>query len=221
MKILVLNPNGSADVTATIAASIAPLKARSSHEIVCDYLPDAPPGIETDAHVAEVTPMVVEAILKSDADAFVVACFSDPGVTQAREKTRRPIVGIAEAAYYASLQLAPRFGVVSLGPSSIARHARHIERLGLSERLAADRSVSMTVAEANDPHSAGASVARTAQTLKNDDGAGVVILGCAGMGGHRPALQQALGIPVIDPVQAAVAAAITALDLDYTVKDRA
>jgi Asp/Glu/hydantoin racemase len=58
-------------------------------------------------------------------------------------------------------------------------------------------------------------VAHTADVLKARDGAGVVILGCAGMGAQRPALQAELGIPVIDPVQAAVAAAITALDLKY------
>lgn len=218
MKILVLNPNGSTDVTATISESIEPLRVRTGHDIVCDYLPDAPLGIETDADVARVAPMVVEAIEQSDADAIVVACFSDPGVAAARERTDRPVIGIAEAAYYAALQWAPRFGVVSLGPSSIARHAAHIERLGLTTRLAGDRSVRMSVAEAADAHSARGPVARTGKELKEQDGAGVVILGCAGMGGHRPALQEELGIPVIDPVQAAVATAIAALDLNLNVK---
>jgi Asp/Glu/hydantoin racemase len=218
MKILVLNPNSSAKVTEAIAASIAPLQAVTKHTIVCDRLPDAPIGIETDEDVALVAPMVVDAIAASDADAFVVACFSDPGVAASRSATNRPVVGIAEAAYYAALQLAPRFGVVSLGASSVARHAAHIERLGLTARLAADRAVNMSVAEANDLNLAGASVARTAKVMAETDGAGVVILGCAGMGGHRPVLQQELGVPVVDPVQAAVAAAINALDLQYFAK---
>jgi len=218
MKILVLNPNSSAEVTAAIAASVEPLQACSEHEIVCDYIPAAPRGIETDEHVAQVAPMVVEAISRSDADAIVVACFSDPGVASARALTHRPVIGIAEASYYAALQWAPRFGVVSLGPSSIARHDAHIKQLGLAARLAADRSVDMSVAEAGDPLSAGASVARTAKDLRDRDGAGVVILGCAGMGGHRPMLQKELCIPVIDPVQAAVATAIIALNLNYDVK---
>ena len=46
-------------------------------------------------------------------------------------------------------------------------------------------------------------------------GADVVILGCAGLGNYRHALQESLGIPVIDPVQAGVALASTNLDLDY------
>lgn len=215
MKILVLNPNGSAEVTQTIAESIRPLKERTGHEIVCSYIPEAPLGIETNDDVAFVAPLVADIIAKGDADAYVVACFSDPGVEAARKLTTKPVIGIAEAAYYAALQHAPRFGVVSLGPSSIARHAAHIDRLGLKGRLAGDRPVQMSVAEAADAHGAAAPVARVAATLRDDDGAGVVILGCAGMGGHRPVLQENLGITVIDPVQAAVAAAITALDLGY------
>lgn len=218
MDILVLNPNGSADVTATIAESIEPLRMRTQHRIVCDYFPSAPLGIETDKDVAKVAPMVVDRVSRNEADAFVIACFSDPGVAEARTVTGRPVIGIAEAAYYAALQWAPRFGIVSLGPSSIARHAAHIGRLGLTERLAADRSVDMSVAEANNAHLAGEAVAEVARILRDRDGAGAVILGCAGMGGHRPVLQRELGIPVIDPVQAAVAAAITALDLNYNAK---
>lgn len=218
MKILVLNPNSSAKVTEAISASIAPLRAVTGHTIVCDHLPEAPIGIETDEDVAIVAPMVVETIASSDADAFVVACFSDPGVVASRAATSRPVIGIAEAAYYAALQLAPRFGVVSLGTSSVARHAVQIERLGLTARLAADRPVNMSVAEANDLGLAGASVAHAAKVMAEKDGAGVVILGCAGMGGHRPVLQRELGVPVVDPVQAAVAAAINTLDLNYFAK---
>lgn len=217
MKILVLNPNSSEKVTEAISASIAPLRSVTSHAIVCERLAGAPIGIETDEDVALVTPMVVETVRSSDADAIVVACFSDPGVVASRTSDR-PVIGIAEAGYYAALQLGPRFGVVSLGASSVARHAAHIERLGLTSRLAADRPVNMTVAEANDLNLAGDPVARTAKVLSETDGAGVVILGCAGMGGHRPMLQRQLRLPVVDPVQAGVAAAINALDLNYFMK---
>ena len=39
-------------------------------------------------------------------------------------------------------------------------------------------------------------------------GAGVIVLGCAGMSRHRLNLEVELGIPVIDPTQAAVSMAI-------------
>ena len=49
--------------------------------------------------------------------------------------------------------------------------------------------------------------------LKDDDGADVVVMGCAGMARHRVPLEQALGVPVIDPTQAAVTMAIGTVQL--------
>ena len=215
MKIAVLNPNSSTAVTASMEACLAPVKATTGHEIECYTLAEAPPGIETDEDVAQVGPMVVDFVRNTPADAYVVACFSDPGLAPARAVTDKPVFGIAESAYCGALVLGRSFGVVSLGPSSIARHKRMIDGLGLTVRLAGDRSIDMDVAEANDAHSASATIARTARELMEKDGAEVLILGCAGMGEQRPGLQQELGCIVIDPVQAAVADAVKALDLGY------
>jgi Asp/Glu/hydantoin racemase len=49
------------------------------------------------------------------------------------------------------------------------------------------------------------------RALRDQDGAGAIVMGCAGMARHRRALEETLGIPVIDPTQAAVAMAIGAV----------
>ena len=69
----------------------------------------------------------------------MLGCFSDPGIEVIREATDKPVTGIAESAYLAALGLGHRFGIVSLGPSSIARHLRYLEKLKLAGRLAGDR----------------------------------------------------------------------------------
>lgn len=213
--ILVLNPNSSQTVTASIAACLEPLRAGDRHQISCTELADAPLGIESDADVAAVIPLVQARLMQADVDAAVIACFSDPGVVQTRAALPgRPIIGIAEAAYYAALQLGARFGVISLGPASIARHAAHLTRLGIADRLAADRDIGMSVAEGNRAESFG-HILSVARALRDVDGADAIVLGCAGMGLHRAGLQQALGLPVVDPVQAAVGAAMLTLDLGY------
>ena len=211
LRIDVLNPNSSREVTALMRAGLADVPLER-HEIRCLELADAPIGIETDAHVAEVVPMVADHAGAMQADALVVACFSDPGVAAAREVTRAPVVGIAESAYLLALHLGPRFGVVSLGPASVARHAAHIGRLGLGARLAGDRPVGMSVAEGHAP-GALERIAGVARQLRDEDGADVIILGCAGLGRSRAPLEDMLGLPVIDPVQAGVLAAATLLDL--------
>jgi allantoin racemase len=215
MKIIALNPNSSTEVTALMDEGLAVLRSLSGHEIFCTELKAAPIGIETDVHVRDVTPKVADFVADADADAVVVACFSDPGVAAARATARIPVVGIAEAAYYAALQLGGRFGIVSLGQSSIARHARHIELLGLSARLAGDRSIDMSVAEGHSDPRADGCIRRVSDELIGIDGAECLILGCAGLGARRAGLQATLGLPVIDPVQAGVAAAINILDLNY------
>ena len=159
--------------------------------------------------------MVLEQIRSCGADAIVVACFSDPGVEAARTLVTVPVVGIAEAAYYAALQLGRRFGVISLGPTSVTRHARHLEKLRIARRLAGDRPVNMGVAEASSDGGIKQAVIETGMALRDRDGADVVILGCAGMGRQRNRLQATLGLPVVDPVQAAVVTAVTQLDIGY------
>lgn len=213
--ILVLNPNSSRAITAAIDDALAPLRARTRYRISCTELAAAPEGIESDADVAQVAPMVRDLVRTTPAAAVVVACFSDPGVDLAHAVARdRPVIGIAAAAYGAALLLGARFGVISLGPASVTRHAAHLTRLGLISRLAGDRAVSMSVAEGARPESIDR-IGETARRLRDEDGAEVIILGCAGMGRHRHNLQQMLALPVIDPVQAAVAAAIGQLDLEY------
>jgi len=51
------------------------------------------------------------------------------------------------------------------------------------------------------------------RALKNADGANAIVMGCAGMARHRKPLEDALGIPVIDPTQVAVTMAIGAVQV--------
>ncbi len=213
-RVFVLNPNSSSAITASMAQCLLPLRDKTRHAIDCAEQPGAPLGIESDQDVEHAAQLAQDRILAEACDAAVIACFSDPGLAQTRAHAKVPVFGIAEAAYCTALMLGRRFGIISLGSASIARHARHIAELGLSARLAGDRPIGMTVAHANQAEALG-SIIDVGERLRDQDGAQVLILGCAGMGGHRPALQARLGLPVIDPVQAAVAVALDALDLDY------
>jgi allantoin racemase len=49
------------------------------------------------------------------------------------------------------------------------------------------------------------------RALRDEDGAGAIVMGCAGMARHRKGLEDALGIAVIDPTQAAVTMALGAV----------
>ena len=210
MTLHILNPNSSRVVTDGIDAAIDPMRAGAGVDIRCHLLPEGPAGIETQAHVdGVVLPLLAQArALEDDASAFVIACFSDPGLAALREQSARPVLGIGESAYLTALTLGQRFGILSIKRGSVACHIKTLGAMGILDRLAADRPIDLGVAELSDETRTRARLEEVGAQLRDADGADVLILGCAGMAGFRRDLQQTLGIPVIDPCQAATAMAL-------------
>ncbi len=210
MTIHVINPNSTRQVTDGIDVAIAPMRDRSPVPIACHTLPEGPPGIESQAHVDGVVgPLLTLADrLKPDASAYVVACFSDPGLAALREASRVPVLGIAESAYLLAMSLGQRFGILSLGRASIQRHIRNLGALGITDRLAADLPLGLGVLELAEAETTLARLTEVGRDLRDRHGADVLITGCAGMAPYRHQLQEATGLPVVDPCQAAVSAAI-------------
>lgn len=205
-RILVINPNSNASVTRGLAQALEPLQRPGECEIACTELANAPFGIETDEDIRIVMPMVVREITSNNPgyDAFVIACYSDPGLAEARTVSKKPVFGIHESAASLSASYGRRFGVLALGRESIQRHIAYIRRLGLQDFHAGERPLGISVDEAaNDPATLD-KIIETGRELIEEDGAETLILGCAGLAAHRQAAQEVLGVPVIDPVQAAV-----------------
>ncbi len=213
--ILVINPNSTEAVTAGIDDALEPLRIAGGPSIECVTLKDGPPGIETEAHIDAVIAPVCALIEKrqDSASAFIIACFSDPGLHQARDTTQKPVFGIAESAMVTALTMGERFGIISILEDSIPRHARAVQAAGLGERFAGDIAIGVSVTELAGDDSVLARLVSAGRTLKDDHGAGVVILGCAGMARHRKRSENALRIPVVDPTQAAATLAIGAVQL--------
>ncbi|MBF9047627.1 Asp/Glu racemase [Rhodobacterales bacterium LSUCC0031] len=218
-RLFVINPNSSQAVTEGIAMAIAPLQGMGA-PIQCLTLAEGPPGIETQAQADEtIAPMLRLAAAHDDqAAGFVIACFGDPGVHALRDRTAKPVLGIQEAAISTALTLGQRFGIIAILPASIPRHLRSLGAMGVLDRMAGDRALGLGVAELADPGQTEARLIETGRALRDDDGAEVVILGCAGMARYRPLLEHILKIPVIDPCQAAVAMALGRIALSQTHK---
>jgi Asp/Glu/hydantoin racemase len=211
-RIVVVNPNSNAAVTRGLDEALRPLAFAEGPEIVCTTLAEGPYGIETQADVESVA-MPLRRFVESDngADAFVIACYSDPGLHVCREGTDRPVFGIAESGVLTALARAETFGVIAIKQRSIRRHVRYLRQMGLAERLAGERPLEMSVAETASGEGTLDRLIAVGRELRGEDGAGAIVMGCAGMARHRRALEEALGVPVIDPTQAAVAMALGAV----------
>jgi allantoin racemase len=208
-RILVINPNSNEAVTEGLRQAVKPLTYAEGPEIVCETLAEGPFGIETQEHVESVAiPLRRKIEANNEADAFVIACYSDPGLHVAREGTSRPVFGIAESGVLTALARAERFGVIAIKSRSIPRHIRYLRQMGLMDRLAGERALEMSVAESASGEGTLGRMIEIGRQLKEQDGAGAIVMGCAGMARHRKPLEEALGIPVIDPTQAAVTMAI-------------
>ena len=211
-KVLVVNPNSNETVTRNISDALQPFSYVGDFEVDCVTLAGGPYGIETQADSDSVV-MPLRRLVAADnsADAFVIACYSDPGVHVCREATRRPVFGIAEAGVLSALARGERFGVIAIAKRSIRRHLRNLRQLCLMDRLAGERSLDMSVAETASSDGALARMVKIGIELRDEDAADVIVIGCAGMSRHRAALEDALGVPVIDLTQAAVTMAVGAL----------
>ncbi len=210
-RILVINPNSSRDVTGAMSQALDRFRFAGGPVIDCVTLDEGPPGVETDRHIAEVSGLVVRAIEEEEADAYVIACFSDPGLHAAREVRPRPVFGIGGSAYAAALATGERFGIISTLPVAVARHRRHVASLGLSGHLAGDIAIDLAVTELAQEDLVVERMARAGLSLRDDHGAGVVIMGCAGMARYHACLEARLGLPVVEPTRAATALALNAL----------
>lgn len=214
-KLYILNPNSSAATTSAMQRGAANVLEKLDVDVVFDELQDGPPGIETQAHVEAAAFPVLSRFQSVEADAYVIGCFSDPGLALCRSELSRPVFGIAEAAYLEASTLGSKFGVISIVGASIPRHLRQIRILGLQGSLAGDRSLDLGVKGLEDPEIALPRIIEIGKQLRDVDGASVLVLGCASMGVYRPRIEAALGIPVVDPVQAAIVRAHNALILNY------
>ena len=144
---------------------------------------------------------------RSEADVYVIACASDPGLEAVRTVTARPVLGIFRSAVAAAVARAERFGVIALVEASKARHRLGLRAMGLEDRLAGEVALNVAMETLLDPAAARAALVAAARELAAM-GAETVILGCTGMAHHAAAVRDAVGLPVIEPAQAAVGLAV-------------
>ena len=215
--ILVINPNSTERMTREIDAACAPLRIPGGPIVETATLKEGPPGIESQQDVDGLVKPLTDFVYKNEKtyDAFVIACYSDPGLHSVREATRKPVLGIAECGILTALTLGHKFGVIAILQKSIPRHLRYMGALGVMDRLAGELPVGLGIAEMADKKKTFARMVEVGKTLRDQHGANVIVMGCAGMAEHRKPLQDAIGLPVVEPTQAAVTMAIGRVRLGW------
>ncbi|WP_245657397.1 aspartate/glutamate racemase family protein [Herbidospora mongoliensis] len=212
IHVKVINPNTSRDMTEIIGScarevaahvtAVSPAMGPASIESHYDEAL-AVPGILTELH---------------GADAYVIACFGDPGLDAAREVADGPVIGIAEAAMHVATLVSRSFSVVTTLGRTVQRAWDLAERYGCEKACRGVHACEIPVLDLDDK--ALSVVAELAETALEKDGSEAIVLGCAGMGAYTKEIARRIDAPVIDGVQAAVTLAESLVKLRLTTSRR-
>lgn len=207
LKILIINPNTSVEMSRTID-STAKKCASPGTEVTTVNPPDGPEFIANAYHAALQAPKVLELVEKnkSNYDCFIIACGADPGLEACRIVTKN-VVGIGEAAIMTACAVAKRFSFLTVtkgGESSVLERLRclgidqsrcasvRVVGSGISDEIVKKRKEMLDV------------YCEVGQKCVEEDGAGALILVCAGMSDLKEYLEERLKVPVIIGVVSAI-----------------
>ena len=211
MKILIINPNSDAGMTAAIqesaeafaagAVGAAP-SAEPAFQPLTLSTPGAPRFIESHGDEIVCGPGMMEIMRENegDYDAFVIACHSDVNIEAVREMTRKPVIGIGEASMKLASFLGRTFSVVTTHQHSVPGKLEQVRKCHLEGQLASIRAP-----EEGEEGLGGVDLfMELSRKAKEEDGAEVIVLGCAGLAGMDRKIREALELPVLDGVVCAL-----------------
>jgi allantoin racemase len=163
---------------------------------------------------------VVDTIVAAESegfDAFVINCFDDPGLKQARSVVETPIFGLVEPTFSWAAQLGAKFGaLVPDMPGQVSYVTRQIEQLGLAHRLIPN---GVRAERKRFVDSFGEALSDTRPMIERlreqaremvDEGADVIVVACGGLGqvcgnaGFHTLDYRGALIPVVNPLTTAV-----------------
>jgi allantoin racemase len=195
-----LNPNTDMRHTEAMAAVARDVLPEPS-EVLAASPGRGPSSIESAAD-AVVAGAEVLSLLRSQPpqDAYLIACFGDPGLDAARELTDAPVIGVGEAAFRAVGLVATRFGVVTTLPRGVPAIEEAAYRYGVASRLISVEALEIPVSEQGRAYPATTEAIIAASGRLVAARAEAVVLACGGMAEVATAVQQRLGVPVCDGV---------------------
>lgn len=181
-------------------------------------------SIESDTDVVLAGPAILDGIVAGQAagaQAAIIGCFGDPVLEAVRESVDIPVIAPGESAMTLALHLGYRFSIISPMAEGAARSDARVRELGLSARYASTRGIGVSVADLAgglaDPLEP---IIEAGRRCVEEDGADTLLLGCMSMAflGMTGAIEKAVGVPVVNPVIAAlkVAEAMLVHDLAHS-----
>lgn len=207
MKIKVINPNTTLTMTAKIGEAAASVAAKGT-QIVAVSPGGGPASIEGHYDETFAALGVIEEVRKGEAegfDGYVIACFGDPGLYAAREIARGPVVGMAEAAMHAATMVSDHFSIVTTLERGVVATEHLVQRYGMTDKCRRVRTAGLAVLDLEvEGSNARSLIIDECKRALAEDRSDSILLGCAGMADLCKIVADAIQVPTIDGVAAAV-----------------
>ena len=202
MNILILNPNTSKLVTQKINDIIKRI-ARKDVNAVVTQIEAGPESLESYFDEIQAGPYIIKSVTgaQDKFDSVLLAAFCDPCIEALKEISSIPIFVMEEVVFSSALLLGNKFGILTEKKHKEAVKVQHVRKMGLLSRFASVKALDMGVVEiAENPERAKERSIAIAKEMVYNDGAEVIILGCASMTGYSEELANEIGVPFLDPV---------------------
>jgi allantoin racemase len=201
MKIKVIIPVSTDKWNASVKADYVQSKQPETIiEIV--HLQHGPEAIQSEYDEAKAATHVLEEVSKTPPehyDAIIIYCFSDPGLSGAREISTIPVLGIGESSQLFTMSLADCCGIITTLEQSVPRIRRKIWARGFSKRFLSIRPLGIPVLEYDQHERVANRALEVARHMIEQEGIEALILGCGSLLGVKEQIRAAFAIPVIEP----------------------
>lgn len=205
VRLVVLNPNTSATVTAALDRR-ARRCARPGTEVVTLCPARGPRAVESWADAYRSASGMLERIAEHPQrfDALIMAGFGDVGVEALRETVTVPVVDITHAGAAAAAAVGGDYAIVTTVAGMVDPIRASLRAGGLAGRCVGIEPIGAGIAESADEAAVLPRLADACKLLAGD-GASSICLGSAAFTPHAESLRTLLDVPVIDPLEAAIA----------------
>lgn len=200
MKILMINPNSSLEMTRFIADT-AKVYAKNRISIDCICVENAPAFISSYADQVKTGALMLDIIKTSekDYDGFIIACHLDPSLDALKECTSKPVIGIGEASMHMAVLMGRCFSIIGSSSKTSLIKRRLVEKYALEKFL-----VSIRTPDGESSQSQEEKLIEAAKKAVDIDHAEIVVLGCAGFSGIDKKIEAVVNVPVLDGVVCAI-----------------
>lgn len=206
MKILIVNPNSSENVTEAIMKSVGKVHLSKDTELIKLTNPKGTHSIDSTFSDYQSSwsyqRAVIDKVKEEAIDAVVIGGFGNLGVYGLKEALDIPVLGMSESSMAIASTLGHKFSILTTLDSFVPAQEDLVKIYGMESKCASVRSINMNVQDSvNNREKTLDSLQKKIETMIIEDRCEVVILGSGGLSGYNEFLQEIIGIPILDPGQ--------------------